>query len=507
MAHHHVEVKEELYEFKPATRSKLYILLVVGIALAALGLFTAGDGSEHAEGGHGGGHSSVVAKDKMVASIAQEPAQEPTQPSSQQEAAQGHDSTSTEHAATEAEHGASSEHAAAPAHEGAAAHAGAEHAGGEHHGSPHWLKRLYTTLWMHNIYFTGLALIGLFFIAIQYAAQAGWSVGIKRVALAMGTWLPIAGILTLVLWFLVKGDLFHWSHADVYQEGTASYDKIIKDKGPFFFWPLAGGTFPLFFIFRMVLFFGLWYWFYTKIRRNMLAEDLDASTQYWYNIRGTSAWFLVFFGASSSIAAWDWVMSIDTHWFSTMFGWYVFASWWVTGLAVITLIVAFLKDAGYLKIVNANHLHDLGKFVWAFSIFWTYIWFGQFLLIYYAHIPEETVYFVERMRTSNYAWIFYTNIILNFVMPFLLLMTRDAKRQISTLKVVMPIIIVGHWFDFYNMVTPGVMQFSGSVGFLEIGVFLIFTAVFLLFVLSNLAKVPLFGKNDPMLEESLHHHI
>lgn len=459
MAHHHVEVNEELYEFRPATRSKLYILLVVGVVLAAIGLFTAGDGAHDADG-HGGGHA-VVATEKMVASLDQD------------------------------------------------AHAAAGHAAadGEHHGSPHWLKRLYTTLWMHNIFFTGLGIIGLFFVTIQYAAQAGWSVGIKRVALAMGSWIPIAGISTLVLWFLVKGDIFHWSHADVYDHNSASFDQIIHDKGPFFYWPLGGGSFPLFFIFRMVLFFGLWYWFYTKVRKNMLAEDLDPSTQYWYNIRGTSAWFLVFFGASSSIAAWDWVMSIDTHWFSTMFGWYVFASWWVTGLATITLIVAFLKDAGYLKIVNSNHMHDLGKFVWAFSIFWTYIWFGQFLLIYYAHIPEEIVYFAERMYNSPYQWIFYTNIILNFVMPFLLLMTRDSKRQLSTLKVVCPIIIVGHWFDFYNMVTPGVMQHNGAVGFLEIGIFLVFIAVFLLFVLNSLSKVPLFGKNDPMLEESLHHHI
>lgn len=496
MAHHHAEVKDELYEFKPATRSKLYILLVVGIVFAAIGLFTTGEGGHGAEGGHGGGHAAVHT-DKMVARLDQDaPAHD---------AAQSHDSTSSEHGAAAAAHGASSEHAT-PAH--GDEHAAAGHnAAGEHHGSPTWLKRLFTTLWMHNIYFTGIGLIGLFFIAIQYAAQAGWSVGVKRVALAMGSWIPVAGILTLVLYFIVSKDIFHWAHADVYDVNSGNFDKIIDKKAPFFFWPLAGGTFPLFFIFRMVLFFGLWYWFYTKIRRNMLAEDLDKSSQYWYNIRGTSAWFLVFFGASSSIAAWDWVMSIDTHWFSTMFGWYVFASWWVTGLATITLIVAFLKDAGYLKIVNSNHLHDLGKFVWAFSIFWTYIWFGQFLLIYYAHIPEETVYFVERMRTAPYAWVFYTNIILNFVLPFLLLMTRDSKRQLSTLKVVCPIIIFGHWLDFYGMVTPGVMQFDGAVGFLEIGVFMIFASVFLLFVLNSLSKVPLFGKNDPMLEESLHHHI
>lgn len=451
---HQVEVTEERYVFQPATKKKLYILLGVGAVVFILGLIMAMN-----DGGHGesGGHASVMTNE-LVAS------------------AQQHEAASEGHPA----------------------------AAGGHHETATWLKRLYTTLWMNNVFFAGLGIIGLFFITIQYAAQAGWSVGVKRVPLAMGTWIPISGILMLVLWFITKSDVFHWTHADLYGERG---DEIIKGKAPYFFWPLAGGTFPIFFIFRMVLFFGLWYWFYVVIRKNMLAEDLDPSTSYWYKNRGISAWFLVFFGASSSIAAWDWVMSIDTHWFSTMFGWYVFASWWVTGLATITLIVAFLKDAGYLKIVNSNHMHDLGKFIFAFSIFWTYIWFSQFLLIYYAHIPEEIVYFVERMQNSPYSWIFYLNIILNFVLPFLLLMTRDAKRQLSTLKLVCPIIIVGHWFDFFNMVTPGVMKHDGGVGLLEIGVALIFVSVFLLVVLNNLTKMPLFGKNDPMLQESLHHHI
>jgi len=452
---HHVEVTEEKYELRPETKKKLYILLVTGVVLFLLGLVLAMNDGGHDE--HAGGHAAV-ATEEMVATVQQ-------------------------HGAASAGHGV---------------------AAAEHHGSPVWLKRIFTTLWMNNIFFVGAGIIGLFFVAIQYAAMAGWSVGVKRVALAMGTWIPIAGILTLVLWFITKGDVFHWTHADLYQEGG---DDIIKNKAPFFFWPLAGGSFPIFFIFRMVLFFGVWYWFLIQIRKNMLEEDIHASTSYWHKNQVLSTVFLIFFGVSSSIAAWDWVMSIDTHWFSTMFGWYVFASWWVTGLAAITLIVVYLKDAGYLKIVNSNHLHDLGKFMFAFSIFWTYIWFSQFLLIYYAHIPEETVYFVERMKNSPYSWIFYTNIILNFVLPFLLLMTRDAKRQMSTLKLVCPIIIIGHWFDFFNMVTPGVMQHDGGLGFMEIGTALIFMSVYLLVVLSSLTKLPLFGKNDPMLEESLHHHI
>ncbi len=449
-------VAEEHYIFSPGAKKNIIILLAVGVVLFVLGLVMAMSGGGHeAEGGH-----SMNVSTELVASADQESA-----------ASEGH-----------------------------------EAAAGEHHGSPTWLKRVYTTLWANNIYFVGLGLIGLFFVAVQYAAAAGWSAGIVRIPLAMGQWIPIAGILTLVLWFVVKADIFHWTHHDLYVEG-AGFDEIINGKAPFFFWPGPAGGFPIFFILRMVVFFGLWYYFFAKIKKNMLAEDLDASTSYWSNNRGISAWFLVFFGASSSIAAWDWVMSIDTHWFSTMFGWYVFASWWVTGLAVITLIVAYLKDAGYLKVVNANHLHDLGKFVFAFSIFWTYIWFSQFLLIYYANIPEESVYFIQRMSSSQYSWIFFLNLILNFVLPFLLFMTRDSKRQLSMLKVVCPIVVVGHWFDFYNMVTPGVMQIEGGFGLLEIGMGCIFFAAFLYVTLTSLSKMPLVGRNHPLLEESLHHHI
>jgi len=255
------------------------------------------------------------------------------------------------------------------------------------------------------------------------------------------------------------------------------------------------------------LFFGLWYWFFTWIKKEMLAEDIDGSEKHWFTARKISAYFLVVFAVSSSVAAWDWVMSIDPHWFSTMFGWYVFASWWVTGLATITLIVANLKGAGYMKMVTSNHLHDLGKFVFAFSIFWTYIWFCQFMLIYYSNLPEETIYFIQRMRTSPYGWIFYANIFLNFILPFLLLMTRDAKRQMSMLKVVCPIVITGHWFDFYNMITPGSMKENGGVGFIEIGLALVFMGMFLYVVLNALSKMQLVAKHHPFMQESLNHHI
>jgi len=389
---------------------------------------------------------------------------------------------------------------------------------GGHHGGGHeaheaaghghtavWLKRLYADIWINNIFFTGLAIIGVFFVAIQYATQSGWSVGFKRIALSFGNWLPIAGIIMLVMFFVAGHDLFHWTHHTLFEEflengkPNPEYDSIIAGKSWYLNTP--------FYISRLVVFFVVWILMFRVMKKRMFAEDLEGGTNQWFKLRSLSAIFLVFFAYSSSMAAWDWVMSIDPHWFSTMFGWYVFASWWVTALATIALIAVFLKDKGYLKIVNENHLHDLGKFVWGFSIFWTYIWFSQFLLIYYANIPEETIYFIERLHSETYVGFFWINLILNFFLPFFLLMTRQAKRHTRMLKVVCPIIIFGHWIDFFLMITPGTMKDDGGFGLLEIGTILIFTSGFLYVVLSSLAKQPLIAKNHPMLEESLHHHI
>ncbi|GAA0894439.1 quinol:cytochrome C oxidoreductase [Fulvivirga kasyanovii] len=457
---------EERFSFTSGAKKTLMITGIVGFVLLILGVImnmNSGHGHGDAHGGEEHAALHQVADD-LVAS-----AEAPQEPAG-------------EHAAEEA-HGED----------------------GGHHETAPWLKNIYNNLWVNNVYFTGLAIIGLFFVAIQYAAQAGWSAGMKRIPLAMAHWLPYAGILMLISWFFVKSDVFHWTHSDLYHGDHA--DEILIGKSALWFWPLSAGSFPLFYILRMIVFFALWYMFFIWIKREMLAEDIDGDVKHWYKARKYSAIFLVIFAVSSSVSAWDWIMSVDPHWFSTMFGWYVFASWWVNGLAVITLIVVVLKQNGYLKVVNSNHLHDIGKFIFGFSIFWTYIWFSQFLLIYYANIPEETIYFIERLDSSQYKWVFFLNLLLNFLLPFLLLMTRDAKRHMSLLKLVCPIIIVGHWFDFYLMITPGVMQENGSFGFTEIGMLMIFGVAFLFVTLSNLAKAPLYAKNHPMLEESLHHHI
>jgi hypothetical protein len=309
------------------------------------------------------------------------------------------------------------------------------------------------------------------------------------------------------VFFAANHDLFHWTHAYLYDTNSPHFDQIINGKKGFFFWPGEAGGLPLFYISRMFLFFLVWIGLYYWMRSVSLAEDLQGGFSYYRKLVKMSALFIVFFGISSSASAWDWVMSIDTHWFSTMFGWYVFASWFVTGLSIITYIVIGLKDAGYLKFVGESHLHDLGKFVFAFSVFWTYIWFSQFLLIYYANIPEETIYFIERLQSDHYGKFIFINLFLNFFFPFLALMTRDAKRKIAILRIVTTVVVVGHWLDFYLMITPGVMKEDGAFGFLEIGLPLVYGSVFAFVVLTQLSKAPLIAKNHPMIQESLHHHV
>lgn len=447
-------ITEERYEFTGKAKKNLAITAVIGVVLVILGILMVGSGGEPNEE-----HGLLKLNENALAST-----------------------------------------------ELSVANISSEEEG--EHISPAWLNRLYTNIWINNVYFVGLSIIGVFFVALYYASQAGWSAGVKRIPEAFGYWLPIGGILMLVMFFVSGHHIFHWTHTNLYVEGGENYDAIISGKQIFFFWPFTGEEgFPFFFLLRMVFFFVVWYWFFMMLRKHSLREDIEGGSKHWYKMRSLSAIFLVIFAVTTSIAAWDWVMSIDIHWFSTMFGWYTFASWWVSGLALITLIVISLKDKGYLSIVNDNHLHDLGKFIWAFTIFWTYIWFSQYLLIYYANIAEETIYFVERLSTGQYATVFYLNLILNFFLPFFLLMTRDAKRHSRILKIVCSIILIGHWFDFYLMITPGTMKYEGGFGFMEIGVTMIFAAAFLFVVFSRLAKAPLIAVNDPMLDESVHHHI
>lgn len=362
-------------------------------------------------------------------------------------------------------------------------------------------ERTYANLLLMAYYVTCVCAAGLFFIAVQYVAQAGWSAGLLRIPQAMSRVLPIA---SLILFVVVAGGLLshnlyhHWNGTGLTDPESEHFDKIIAGKADYLNVP--------FFLIRMAVFLAAYSFFAWLFAKYAERESEQGGLVFYDKSFKWSAIFLVIFGFTTPIWAFDTIMSLEAHWFSTMFGWYNFAAMWVSGLCVITLIVILMKKAGYLSWINHNHLHDLGKFIFAFSIFWTYIWFAQFLLIYYANMPEETVYFYKRLEPEYLPW-FWLNIIINFLGPLLILMSRDSKRQMNTLMYVCILLLCGHWLDYYMMIMPGTVAEHRGFGIIEIGVAVGFAGLFAFLTLTQLSKKSLVPVNHPFLEESLHHNI
>jgi hypothetical protein len=365
-------------------------------------------------------------------------------------------------------------------------------------------SRTFANLLLMAYYFACLCMSGAFFLAVQFVAQAGWSASILRVPQAMAKVLPIAVIiLLLVIGLGLYYDILynHWHETGLTDPKAENFDKIIAGKSSFLNVP--------FFMGRQIVFLGTYSIFATLLSKWSYNEDLSGGLASYQKSFKYSCIFLVIYGFTTPIFAFDTIMSLEAHWFSTMFGWYNFAAMWVSSLATIALILILLKKAGHMSWVNNSHLHNLGQFIFGFSIFWTYVWFAQFLLIYYANMSEETVYFYKRF--NNYESWFYINLIMNFLSPLLLLMDRDNKRSQNVLMVVCIIVLCGHWVDYYQMIMPGVFEFgtkSGSgFGILEIGIALGFVGLFTFTVLRALSKKPLVAKNHPFLQESLNHHL
>ena len=357
--------------------------------------------------------------------------------------------------------------------------------------------RTWAALLQNDFYFTAMALAGTFFVAFQYVAQAGWAVGIKRVPEAMGGFLKFGMAGMIVIFLLGHHDLFHWTHAELYDKASPEYDHILAGKQGFLNIP--------FFVIRLVAYAAIWIGFTMMLRKHSLLEDKEGGLEHYKRSITLSAIFIVLFAITSSTSAWDFLMSIDAHWFSTLFGWYTFAGLFVSGLAMMAMFILYLRGRGYMNHITENHLHDVGKFMFAFSVFWTYLWFSQFMLIWYANLPEEVVYYQLRWEQFRTLWV--ANLLINFCAPFLILMTRDAKRQTAILWVGGAVIILGHWLDVFMMVTPGIMGKDWHLGFVELGTMVGFLGLFIWSTLSELSKATLVPKNHPMLQESLHHHI
>ncbi|NHN27468.1 quinol:cytochrome C oxidoreductase [Flavobacterium jejuense] len=344
------------------------------------------------------------------------------------------------------------------------------------------------------IFFMLLTVGVLAFYAIQQAAQAGWSPILFRVMEGITGYLLPGSVIFFV--FLVLSG-FHMNHLFVWMDETeVAKDHLLQAKSGYLNVP--------FFLIRAVVFLGGWNLYRYFSRRNSIAQDDATDVSFYKKNFKLAAAFLVFFIVSESIMSWDWIMSVDPHWYSTLFGWYVFASFFVSGITVIALITLYLKSKGYLEQVNTSHIHDLAKFMFGISIFWTYLWFSQFMLIWYSDIPEEVTYFV--FRIENYKLPFFGMLVMNFVFPVLILINTDFKRLSWIITMAGIVILFGHYIDFYNMIMPATVGDQWFIGWAELGSIAFFLGLFIFVVFTTLTKASLFAKGNPLMEESKHFH-
>ena len=400
----------------------------------------------------------------------------------------GHGEEAT-HEAPEAEaHGEEASHEAVADEHHDDAHA--EHVMHQIHNRP------YSALYVAAFFFFMIALGVLAFYAIQYASQAGWSPVLFRVMEAITYYVLPGGLIVLAIALWSDDHLFIWMNPDMVNPDSADFDALIANK--------SGWLNKTAFTIRALIIIGGWSLYRYFSRKFSIAQDsADDNRNFKKNFR-ISAAFLVFYIYTESMMSWDWIMSVDPHWFSTLFGWYVFASMFVSGITVIALITIYLKSRGHLGFVNDSHMHDLAKWMFAFSIFWTYLWFSQFMLIWYADIPEEVTYFVTRLE--DYKVPFIGMLALNFIFPFLVLMNSDYKRIPWFIVMAGIAILVGHYIDIFNMIMPATVGDRWEIGLPEISAVAFFLGLFLLLVFYALSKEQLLAKGNPFLKESEQFH-
>lgn len=394
------------------------------------------------------------------------------------------------------------EHAAH--HHGAVAHddhhhdqvSHAEHQEHVEHVLHQLSNKPWSALYVACLFFFLTSVGVLAFYAIQHASQAGWSPVVFRVMEGITAYMLPGAIILFVILLLSASHFNHifvWMDADV-----VANDKVIQGKSSFLNIP--------FFLIRAAVFLAGWLLYRFVSRKYSLKQDNEPENAVLIHkkLLKASAAFLVFFIVTESIAAWDWIMSVDPHWYSTLFGWYVFASFFVSGITVITLVTIYLKSKGLLEYVNKSHLHDLAKFMFAISIFWTYLWFSQFMLIWYSNIPEEVTYFIQRIE--DYTLPFFGMMAINLIFPLVILMSADFKRVNWIVVFVGIAILCGHYMDFFVMIMPATVGDQWSIGLPELSSIAFFLGLFIFVVFSALAKYPLLPKNNPLIEESKHFH-
>ena len=357
-------------------------------------------------------------------------------------------------------------------------------------------QRVWANYLIVNYYFLSLAMGGAFFLVIQNISQSGWSSAFKRVPEAMMAYIPFAAGFFLLIYFGMHS-LYQWSDKE-----SVATDQVLQHKAVFL-------NIPFFFV-RLIIYFALWILFSFILRKFSLREDkIDpadkaAILELFRKNELLSKIFIFILAFTFSLSAFDWIMSIDAHWSSTIFALKNVIAAFLHGVSVLTLIVFILYKRGYFPFLNKFHLHDFSRYIFIFSILWGYFWFAQFMIIWYGNIPEETIYYYIRW---NPGWkvLFFLEIGLNWTIPFLVLLPVKTSRNMTVITTVIVFLIIGQYVDLFSQIIPGttgVLKF----GWIEAGLFIGFAGLFMLVVATALGKASLIPPNHPYLEESKEHH-
>jgi hypothetical protein len=353
-------------------------------------------------------------------------------------------------------------------------------------------ERAWPMLLLASYALLSLGLAGIFFVALQYVARATWSIALRRVPEAMTALLPV-GALGLAIVFLARPSLYPWQGmAGEGAEGLFAFKRAWLSQ-PFF---QARAAFYLL----------LWLALAAAIVRTSRQQDSTGEPELTHRNERVSAAFLVVFGLTFWLAVSDWIMSLEPAWYSTIFGVYNFAGMFLAGLAAMAILVVWLRSAGGLeRTVTPEHLLDLGRLLSAFATFWAYLWFSQYMLIWYANLPEEAFYF-SRRQEGVWALLFVLNFLLNWALPFLVLLRRDAKQNPTMLVSAAILVLLGRALDLYLMIVPPFAGAEPVFGLWEAGALAGTVGVFALVAVWSLRQAPLVPIGDPYLPESLHYH-
>jgi len=445
-----------MYTFSSRLKTFAFALMILGVIGVAIGFFTTPQTVEEYKAMHADTHAT----------------------------ADDHAASTEEHSSTVDEHATQDSHATAD-----------DHAKHDEHLLTQAQNRPWTALYIPALFFFFISLCALVYYAIQRAATAGWSPVLFRVMEGVTAYIVPGSLIVLALLVISSmhgNHLFAWMYTSI-DPNADNYDFAMETKD----WWL---NVP-FFLTRAVIYVVLWIGFRHIIVKTSRAQDTATDLKPYKKNFTQSIVFLVVFLVFELFLAFDWLMSIDHHWFSQLYSFYVFASMFVSAITVIAFVTIYLRAKGFLPNVTDSHIHDLGKYMFAFSIFWTYLWFAQFMLQWYANIPEETAYLVPRLL-GEYQGLFIGMLIMNFAFPILILMNSDYKKVPWFLVIAGLVILTGHYIDIFVLVSPGTVGSNWHFGIPEIGALLFFIGLFIFVTFNALTKAPLHAKKNPFMKES-----